>query len=199
MLGLAPLLAVALPTGAIAQPKEKATLKGHTGFVYSVAYSPDGKTLASGSYDKSIKLWDVATGRELATLKGNTDAVCSVAYSPNGKTLAAGSGDLTGRLWSGDHDGMVKLSDVATGRELATLKGNTDAVFSVAYSPDGKTLASGSWDDTTIKLWDVETCKERATLKGHTEIVNSFAYSPDGKTLASGSWDSTVKLWSVAT
>ena len=163
------------------------TLKGHHGWVYSVAYSPDGKTLASGSGDKTIKLWDVATGKEQATLKGHTDEVNSVAYSPDGKTLASGSDDKTIKLW-----------DVATGKEQATLKGHTDWVSSVAFSPDGKTLASGSGDET-IKLWDVATGKEQATLKGHTAEVTSVAFSPDGKTLASGSGDKTIKLWDVAT
>ena len=122
----------------------------HDKAVSSVAYSPDGKTLASGSSDNTIKLWDVKTGKEQATLEGHTDAVFSVAYSPDGKTLASGSVDKTIKLW-----------DVATGKEQATLKGHTEAVISVAYSPDGKTLASGS-RDKTIKLWDVKTGKEQA-------------------------------------
>jgi WD40 repeat protein len=110
-----------------------------------VAFSPDGKTLASGSDDNTIKLWDVATGKEQATLKGHTAWVASVAFSPDGKTLASG-GDTTVRLWDME------------GKELATLKGHTKGVNSVAFSPDGKTLASGS-QDKTIKLWDVSPAK----------------------------------------
>ncbi len=175
-----------LPDKATArQPRLRMTIDGHHAPVMSVAYSPDGKTLASGSYDNTIKFWDVKTGKERATLKGHTDAVNSVAYSPDGKTLASGSLDRTIKLW-----------DVKTGKERATLKGHTSGVCSVAYSPDGKTLASCG---DNIKLWDVKTGKERATLKGHTAAVYSVAYSPGGKTLASGSWDGTVRLWDVKT
>jgi RNA polymerase sigma factor (sigma-70 family) len=158
----------------------------HDRAVYSVAFSPDGKTLASGSY-QTIKLWDVTTGKEKATLKGHTHNVFSVAYSPDGKTLASASEDQTIKLW-----------DMATAKEKATLKGHTGTGWSVAFSPDGKTLASGSMDKT-IKLWDVKTAKEKATLKGHTDTVRTVAFSPNGKTLASGSDDLTIKLWDLVT
>ena len=205
------------------------TLAGHTDVVRSVAFSPDGRTLASGSWDNTIKLWEVATGREARSLAGHTGDACSVAFSPDGRTLASGSSDNTIKLW-----------DVATGREVRTLAGHTDEVCSVAFSPDGRTLASGStdhtvklWDmatgrdlrtlaghvlpvfsvafspdgrtlasgsqDNTIKLWDIPTGREVRTLAGHTDWVLSVAFSPDGRTLASGSWDKTIKLWEVAT
>ncbi|WP_193943576.1 trypsin-like peptidase domain-containing protein [Sphaerospermopsis aphanizomenoides] len=163
------------------------TLTGHSNLVGSVAFSPDGKTLASGSGDNTIKLWDVATGQSIATLTGHSDDVNSVAFSPDGKTLASGSRDKTIKLW-----------DVATGQSIATLTGHSEWVISVAFSPDGKTLASGS-NDRTIKLWDVATGRKIATLTGHSEPVSSVAFSPDGKTLASGSLDNTIKLWDVAT
>jgi len=173
----------------VVQGREKATLKGDTQRVTSVAFSGDGKTLASGGFSGLIKLWDVANGQEKATLKGHTLWVSSVAFSPDGKTLASGGGDKTIKLW-----------DAASGQEKATLKGHTGPVNSVAFSGDGKTLASGGYD-TTIKLWDVANAEEKATLKGHTAMVMSVALSPDGKTLASGSDgrdDTTIKLWDVA-
>jgi WD40 repeat protein len=204
------------------------TLTGHSDSVWSVAYSPDGQTLASGSWDKTIKLWNVKTGNLLQTLTGHSDQVRSVAYSPDGQTLASGSSDKTIKLWnvrtgnllqtltghsdsvwlayspdgqtlaSGSWDNTIKIWDVKTGNLLQTLTGHSDSVYSVAYSPDGQTLASGS-SDKTIKLWNVRTGNLLQTLNGHSDSVYSVAYSPDGQTLASGSDDKTIKLWDVKT
>ena len=159
-----------------------------TSSVWSVSFSPDGVTLASGARDGTVRLWDVATHTTIATLEGHTDVVRSVSFSPDGATLASGAGD-----------GTVKLWDVATGEPIATLEGHTDAVWSVSFSPDGATLASGSYDGT-VKLWDVATHTTIATLEGHAARgVSSVLFSPDGATLAAGIWDGTVKLWDVAT
>ncbi|CAD5932100.1 Vegetative incompatibility protein HET-E-1 [Planktothrix agardhii] len=165
-------------------PTRVATLIGHSSSVYSVALSPDGRTLASGSQDETIKLWDVPSQREIATLTGHSSFVYSVAFSPDGQTLASGSFDKTIKLW-----------DVQSQREIATLTGHSSPVTSVAFSPDGRTLASGSHDN--IKLWDVQSQQQSATLTGHSHLVRSVAFSPDGRTLASGSFDKTIKLWDV--
>ena len=165
-----------------------ATLKGHSSSVWLVSsFSPDGQVLASGSGDKTIKLWDVGSRREIATLKGHRHYVISVSFSPDGKVLASGSADKTIKLW-----------DVGSRREIATLKGHSYWVHSVSFSPDGQVLASGSRDNT-IKLWDVgsRSRHEIATLKGHSNTVISMSFSPDGQVLASGSADKTIKLWDV--
>ena len=127
--------------------------------VLLIAVSPDGRSLASGSEDKTIHLWDLTTGKELRRLQGHTAPVWSVAFAPDGRSLASGSDDKTIRLW-----------DLASGKELRRLEGHTGTVYSVAFAPDGRSLASGS-EDNTIRLWDLAGGKELRRLEGHTGTV----------------------------
>ncbi|KAI7975374.1 hypothetical protein EIK77_004977 [Talaromyces pinophilus] len=147
------------------------TLEGHSGWVQAVAFSPDGKLVASGSSDRTAKLWDPATGTLRQTLEGHSDLVQAVAFSPDSKLVASGSSDRTVKLW-----------DLATGTLRQTLEGHSDLVQAVAFSPDSKLVASGS-SDMTVKLWDPATGTLRQTLKGHSGSVQEVAFSSDGKFL----------------
>ncbi|WP_019508951.1 NB-ARC domain-containing protein [Pleurocapsa sp. PCC 7319] len=157
------------------------------GTVLCVAFSPDGKLLATGDNKGEIRLWQVADGQPHWTCQVHSSWLFSVAWSPDGQTLASGS-----------HDQTVKLWDSSTGRCLKTLDEHDNWVWSVAWSPDGQTLASGSADQT-VKLWNPSTGQCRKTLLGHSNSVKSVAWSPDGQTLASGSADQKVKLWDPST
>lgn len=159
-----------------------ATFRGHMGRVYAVAASPDGKTLASISSDKKIKLWDVASRTVRATLPGS-----DVPFCLDGKTFAWAQGK-TIRLW-----------DMDAGKECGILRGHTDSVCCLTISADGKTLASGSCDKT-VKLWDLAPGKERASYRGHSSFVGAVAFSPDGNTLASRGYgsDEPINLWDVS-
>ena len=158
------------------------TLKGHTDEVRSVAFSPDGKILASSVRHGTVKLWDTETGANISTLE---DAGGPVVFSPDGKLLAS-RGNVQ----------EIKLWNLETQMDIMTLRGKAGAVFDLTFSPDGTTLVSGEGFGT-IKFWDVATGENIDILEGHTGIVFSVAFSPDGETLVSGSQDGTVLVWDL--
>ena len=176
--------------------EEKMLLTGHTWGMHSMALSPDGDILASGSEDTTIRLWDMHTGEHKRTLNGHKHRVYSVAFSPDGKTLASGSDDNTIRLWNVDTGEIERILTGHDGEFEGVDNGHSsvEGVKSVAFSPDGETLASGGGDNV-IHLWNIGTGKREMTLVGHTHWVFSLAFSPDGKTLTSGSVDSDIRLW----
>ena len=204
-----------------------ATLDGHKARVERITFSPDGTLLASASYDRTARLWDVAAGAGKSTLEGHRKEVRCVSFSPDGQTLA-----------SGGTAGIVRLWDVASGKKKDVLYCHKDSILALRFSPDGRILATGSRDrtvrlldlssrqplaqmrshsntvgdvafspdgamlassslDHTVKLWDVASQELRVTLRGHSHWVNSVAFSPDGKTVASASVDGTIILWDV--
>jgi WD40 repeat protein len=165
------------------------TLEGHNGAVNSVAWSHDATRLASASWDRTVKIWDPATGQCVSTLEGHSSAIGSVAWSHDATRLASASWDRTVKIW-----------DPATGQCLSTLEGHSSAIWSVAWSHDATRLASAS-DDETVKIWDPATATGQcvSTLEGHSSAIGSVAWSHDATRLASASDDETVKIWDPAT
>jgi len=187
---------------------ELKTLRGHLNGVRSVAFSPDGQRIATGSSDNTAKVWEAASGKEMLTLKGHSEVdggssfgsfvkemltlawsiegINSVAFSPDGQRIVTGSLDRTAKVW-----------DAASGRELLTLKGHSGVLWSVAFSPDGQPIVTGS-GDYTAKVWEAASGKELLTLKGHSGGIMAAAFSPDGQRIVTGSLDQTAKVWETA-
>ncbi|KIK66916.1 hypothetical protein GYMLUDRAFT_1023890 [Collybiopsis luxurians FD-317 M1] len=159
---------------------------GKKSSVISIALSPDGKKIVSGSIDNSMQIWDAETGAAIGSpLQGHTNQVTSVAFSPDGRKIVSGSKDSSLRIWNGE-------SGAAIGNPL---RGHSRDVTSVSFSPDGQKIASGSWDHS-VWIWNAETgAAFGSPLKGHTHYVTSVAFSLDGKKIVSGSFDKSVRIW----
>lgn len=187
-----------LAVWTVATGEEFLRLKGHTAPVFSVTCSPDGKRIISGSFDKTVKLWEAETGAELFTLGKLVGHVRTVAISPDGKRIAAGKSIHTRDKSKPVSKSTVTLWDSLVGEETQTLRGHSNNVTSVAISPDGKRIVSGS-DDWTVRVWNTRTGEVQYAFKEHTGKVKAVAFSPDGKRIASGGYSSNVCVWDADT
>ncbi len=166
---------------------ELLTFTGAQNDISSVAYSPDGRKIASGGKFGVVKVWDANSGKELIAFQAHSAATRSVVFSPDGRRLATASLDHQLCIW-----------DAETGKLALPITGHTDVVTCAAFSPDGRRLASSSWDKT-VRIWDAATGRAIRVLSGHTLRVRTVAYSPDGRRLVSGGFDNQVKLWDAET
>ena len=163
-------------------PISRLIIKGHENWVNTVCFSPNGKTILTGSDDKTARLWNL-NGNLLQVFKGHEDRISSVCFSPDGKSILTGSDDKSARLWD------------LNGNLLQLFKGHADGIMSVCFSPDGKSILTGS-DDETARLWDLNG-NLLQVFKGHEDGLSSVCFSPDGKSILTGSWDKTARLWDL--
>jgi WD40 repeat protein len=177
--------AIIFASAGRAAPSEPITLKGHDGWVGGVAFSPDGKTIATASADKTVKFWNAANGKELATLDAHGDVVTAVTFSKDGKQFATASFDGTAKLW-----------DAADRKPLQTFRSERGAVLTVAFNPNGRTLATGGIDGA-VRVWELEPGKAKPggrIQRVHDSWVNALTYRPDGEGLASVSSDNEIRF-----
>ena len=189
------------------------TLMGHTDSVNSVVFSPDGETIASAGNDRTIRLWNLNTGELIKTLTGHIENANTVAFSPDGNTIASGSGRLV-YLGGGEDQGTcvgqeIRLWNAHTGELIKTLRGHTSVVNSIAFSPDGNTIASGSghwmgYESTysageEVRLWNAHIGELLKTLTGHNWVVSSVVFSPDGNLISSGALNGEIRVWDAET
>jgi len=176
--------------------RERALLTApHSRGARAVAFSPDGKRLATAGYEGTIKIWDLDSLSEQKTLRGHEGEVWALAFSPDGQLLASGGQDRLIHLWD-----LRRIDDSADDPRIDSLRGHEDAVTALAFSPDGKTLASGGgFDDQSLRLWDLTRRRERHRLRGHSRAVYAVVFAPDGQAVATGSADGTIRLWDPTT
>lgn len=160
-------------------------LRGHTSAVWGVSVSADGKRLLTSSNDKTLRLWDTATGKALHVFKGHTKLIFGAALAPDGKQ-ALSAGDETVRLW-----------DTMTGKEIWQMTGHKDNVVRVVFGPEGQAISGGN--DGTVRVWNLQTGKQAAVLNGHTDTVRFVAYSARAKVAATSSYDGSIRLWNLET